>query len=414
MNQKPPSIIILYHFFYPDDVVSARHFSQFAEELRKRNWDVTVLTSNRFCRYPKRKIDKKFEVWQGIKIFRIYRPGWNQANRYLRLANSLWMIIGWFFKLLSIPRADVIVIGSDPPFSAILFPPLHFFRRAKVFAHWCFDLFPEATIVERESKVSKWLGERVKFFMRFAYRYLDLIVDLGSCMRKRLSFYRYNAQSITLVPWALVEADQIQGIDVNARRELFSDAKLALLYSGNMGKAHSFSLFIKLARILRDKKPKIVINFACRGNKVDELKKAVNPSDKNIRFADFADESHLKERLSSADIHLLSMMPGWEGVVVPSKFFGSLAVGRPVLYAGPEGSAIVDWIRKFKVGLVLTDNNINEIADELLNIANNPDILDVWKKNAFESYQENFSKSYVMDQWDKVLKEILMSKISSV
>ncbi|MCX5907574.1 MAG: hypothetical protein NTY64_10405, partial [Deltaproteobacteria bacterium] len=63
-----PSAAILYHFFHPDDVVSARHFSEFAEELAKRGWSVTVLTSNRYCRYRGRKISLPEEEWKGIRI----------------------------------------------------------------------------------------------------------------------------------------------------------------------------------------------------------------------------------------------------------------------------------------------------------------------------------------------------------
>ena len=33
----------------------------------------------------------------------------------------------------------------------------------------------------------------------------------------------------------------------------------------------------------------------------------------------------------------MSLGDKWEGLAVPSKFFGSLAVGRPVIYAGPVG-----------------------------------------------------------------------------
>jgi colanic acid biosynthesis glycosyl transferase WcaI len=80
-----PSAIILYHFFYPDDVVSARHFSDFAEELANRDWEVTVLTSNRYCRSRERKIAVKEEVWKGIRVIRISRPGWQQANDILRI-----------------------------------------------------------------------------------------------------------------------------------------------------------------------------------------------------------------------------------------------------------------------------------------------------------------------------------------
>ncbi len=413
MDQKKPSVIILYHFFYPDDVVSSRHFTQFAEELVKRNWDVTVLTSNRYCRYPKKKIDKRQEVWNGIKIIRVYRPGWNQANKICRIANSIWIITSWFFKLLQVPKADVIIIGTDPPFSAILFPLLKFFNHSKILAHWCYDLFPEAIIADSRFNLIKWLAKRLKIVMRFAYRYVDLIVDIGSCMRKRLSLYKHKAKKITLVPWALVEPEKIEDVDVITRKELFSDAKLALLYSGNMGKAHDFSLFIKLARILQSKSDEVIINFACRGNRYDELKNAVQSSDKNIRFADFADESELKKRLTCADIHLLSMLPGWEGIVVPSKFFGSMAVGRPVLYAGPEDSAIAKWIREFDVGIILSDDNIENVCNELLSILKEPDRLNQWKENAFQSYKNHFSKFYVTNQWDKILREMIQTESHS-
>ena len=88
MTAHRPSVIVMYHFFYPDDVVSARHFSQFAEELVKHGWHVTILTSNRFCRNTKKKIVKRDELWRGMKIIRIRRPAWNQAKGFLRLANS--------------------------------------------------------------------------------------------------------------------------------------------------------------------------------------------------------------------------------------------------------------------------------------------------------------------------------------
>ena len=52
-------------------------------------------------------------------------------------------------------------------------------------------------------------------------------------------------------------------------------------------------------------------------------------------------------------------------MVVPSKFFGSLAAGRPVVFAGGPDSAIAGWIREFGVGWVLTADNVAEVAAEL-------------------------------------------------
>jgi hypothetical protein len=76
---RRPRAAILYHYFYPDDVVSARHYADLAEGLRDRGWDVEVWTSNRACRdesvcYPSR------EVWRGIRIHRIRKPRFTSGS----------------------------------------------------------------------------------------------------------------------------------------------------------------------------------------------------------------------------------------------------------------------------------------------------------------------------------------------
>ncbi len=409
MSAHQPSVIIMYHFFYPDDVVSARHFSQFAEELVRYGWRVTILTSNRFCRNTKKKILKSDELWRGMKIIRIKRPAWNQANPFFRLANSAWLILAWSLKICKLPRADVIIVGSDPQFSALLFPVLRILKRGKLLVHWCFDLYPDAITADGAKGFVKWFAEKLTVLMRWAYRSVDLMVDIGPCMKQRLSPFHRNSRSATLVPWSLVESDSIQKPDNVTRHELFNDAKLALLYSGNMGKAHDFSLILELARRLNREDRKIAFCFACRGNRSEELIKAVRPSDTNIRFASFAEEHELEKRLNSADIHLLSVRPGWEGIVVPSKFFASLAAGRPVLYTGPEGSSIYKWIQEFQIGLVLNKNNMEEVVEALLRITDQPDTLKVWQENAFKAYKY-FSKKGIINQWDKLLRDMLKDK----
>ena len=93
--KKNKSVTILYHFFYPDDVVSARLFSDMAEEMVKRGWQVKVLTSNRYCRYPGKCIHEQQERWKGMDIVRVYRPNWNQAANLSRIGNALWLFCFW-------------------------------------------------------------------------------------------------------------------------------------------------------------------------------------------------------------------------------------------------------------------------------------------------------------------------------
>ena len=194
------------------------------------------------------------------------------------------------------------------------------------------------------------------------------MAGLGSCMRKRLEAYGHRASEATLVPWALVEPENPGIPDPAIRAKLFGpDAALGLLYSGNFGRAHSHEAFFELARTL--KSDKVAFTFAIRGNRTGVVRESIRPDDANIRIVDFASEAELQERLSAADIHLVSLRPEWEGLVVPSKFFGSLAAGRPVLFAGPTGSGIARWIREHRVGWVLNADSSEAIAAELRALA---------------------------------------------
>ncbi len=322
-NKKShPSVVLMYHFFYPDDVVSARHFSDFGEELVKRGWKVSVVTSNRFCRYWDRKIPHKRETWNGMEIIRVSRPGLNQANDLSRALNALWIMGRWLGKFFTLRKEDVVIIGSDPQFSQLIFPFLRLLRKKSVLAFWCYDLYPEGLIAKEKNGIKKLIGECIKnLIMKRMYHYLDLLVDIGPCMRKRFDSYNFFGFQTTLTPWALVEPERPNSPDPRTRKELFGDAQLALLYSGNLGKSHEFLLFLELARRIKKINPRIIFCFACRGNRYADLKEAVKRDDQNIKLASFVEESELEKRLSSADIHLISLRPQWEGIVVPSKFF---------------------------------------------------------------------------------------------
>ena len=60
---------------------------------------------------------------------------------------------------------------------------------------------------------------------------------------------------------------------------------------------------------------------------------------------------------------------------MPSKFFASLAVGRPVLYAGPADSEIARWIAEHDLGFRVTDGTTDAVADRLHALLDDDDAL---------------------------------------
>ncbi|OAI50958.1 hypothetical protein AYO44_05200 [Planctomycetaceae bacterium SCGC AG-212-F19] len=209
------------------------------------------------------------------------------------------------------------------------------------------------------------------------------------------------------MPWALAEPEEVPVPDERTRQELFRGLPLGLLYSGNFGRAHSFDEFLALARLLRS--TGVHFAFGVRGNRAEALRSALTREDSNVTLAGFAPEGELLKRLAAADIHLVSLRPSWTGLVVPSKFFGALAAGRPVIFAGSHDSAIAHWIKEFQVGWVLDAASRDTVAAELRALAAEPARLRQLQRHCHTIYHREFSRRQVADRWDKELRDLLRS-----
>jgi colanic acid biosynthesis glycosyl transferase WcaI len=397
--------LVLYHYFYPDDVVSSVHISELAEGLAQRGWQVTAMPCNRGCRDESRSYPKE-EEWNGIRIRRVWRPRMPQASAIGRLLNALWMIVRWSLEALARGRApDVVIVGTDPILSVLVARFWKLARPKTRVVHWCFDLYPEAAAADGIFRPQSPIYRFLQRLVGPAYKSCDVIADIGSCMRERLAGYKSPAKMITLTPWALSESKGPVEADPEERAKLFGDARLGLMYSGNFGRAHTYEEILQLARLLRDQNIRLV--FSVRGNRERALRQAVQPDDTNISFCDFAPAHRLERRLGAADIHVVSLRAEWAGMVVPSKFFGAIAAGRPVLFAGSPESAVARWIAQYRLGWILTSDNVTEIAERIISYATAYDENARMQRNCFEVYQKHFSKRHNMDVFDHELRALL-------
>lgn len=400
-----PKALVFYHYFHPDDVVSAVHVAELCQALAQKGWQMTAMPSNRSCREDRPAFNAG-ENWRDVEIRRVWRPPLRQSSGLGRLLNAGWMISRWSLEaLVTKDVPETIIIGTDPVLSVLVARVWKWLRPTTQIVHWCFDLYPEAAIADGTLKPAGVLAKMMKALLKPAYRSCDLIVDIGSCMRRSLEAYPSSARRTTITPWALAEPSRALPVNWTERRNIFGDADLTLLYSGNFGRAHSFDRLLALARMLKPAGAKLA--FSIRGNRVDELRQAA-ASDTNVVFVPFAPRGEVESRLSAADIHVVSLRDEWTGTVVPSKFFGALAVGRPLLFAGSPDSAIAKWITQHHVGWVLTPRNIEAIAEELKELCASPEALRRKFYHCHNVYQEHFSKSRAADQWDYELRSLLV------
>jgi glycosyltransferase involved in cell wall biosynthesis len=300
---------------------------------------------------------------------------------------------------------DVVMMGTDPVLSITAALFWKWIRPATRIVHWCFDLYPEAAVADGLLPPNGFFTRLCRRLLRSAYGSCDAIVDIGSCMRERLAHYASPAIWTTLPPWALVEPDRRVEADPLERQRLFGKARVGLLYSGNFGRAHSYEDLLALARRLRGEEVRLV--FSIRGNRERELRAAISLDDSNIGFAPFASDDCLERRLAAADIHVVSLREEWTGTVVPSKFFGAIAIGRPVIFAGSPDSGVARWIREYGLGWVLTPDTLAEVATELTGIGGNSAALRRLGEHCRQVYQQVFSRERMIAQWDCLLRGLL-------
>ena len=92
--------------------------------------------------------------------------------------------------------------------------------------------------------------------------------------------------------------------------------------------------------------------------------------------------------------------------MVPSKFFGALAIGRPVLFLGSPDSAIAKWIKELRVGWVLDPQRIEQLARELTEWSQCSEAKLQMFRLCHEAYQREFSKTRALDRWDRALRSL--------
>lgn len=395
------SITIFYHYFYPDPVISSRLFTDLACHLRDKGWKVTVYTSNRDRRDTKADYSATASP-EGIRVVRLWRPPFLQGAIAGRVINTSLLFLHWILITLSgKARADVVLTGTDPPLSVVLSWLLKLrFPRSKV-VHWCFDVYPELAATESLIKEEGIPHRIFRFLAGLGYAKCDAIVDIGKCMRTVLSQYPSKAHRDTIIPWALIEAETIPVADEAERKELFDNARVAVLYSGSLGRGHIADKLIALACSLD--KDKVRFAFSVPSNQAKALEISEEHRDR-ITITGFADEANLLRRLCAADIHVVSLKPSWAGLVIPSKFFGSMAVGRPVIYIGSRKSVLADWIEDYRLGWVIEKEEDEQLLlADLQEIIEYPALLQEYRERAHFFYQNYCRKKIALERWEELL-----------
>ncbi|MEA2336366.1 MAG: colanic acid biosynthesis glycosyl transferase WcaI, partial [Thermoanaerobaculia bacterium] len=123
----------------------------------------------------------------------------------------------------------------------------------------------------------------------------------------------------------------------------------------------------------------------------------------NVRFAGYAPRERLSESLSSSDAHIVTLRPELEGLIVPSKFYGVLAVARPVLFVGATDGALARIIRENDCGFVIEQGDSEELVRRIRELANDRGLAQAMGQRGRRLYDERFAPHIALAAWERIL-----------
>jgi colanic acid biosynthesis glycosyl transferase WcaI len=189
--------------------------------------------------------------------------------------------------------------------------------------------------------------------------------------------------------------------------------QFVLGYSGNLGRAHEFETVLAAAERLRNE-PHFTFVIIGGGKRFEELSRAVKRQGltRSFRFMPYQDQKTLSYSLAVADAHWLSLNPKLEGLIVPSKFYGIAAAGKPMIVIAYKNGEVATLVQQHGCGIVVSPGDAEALVDALRRWSNAPGAVSEMGRRARAMLEAHFTRQQALERWSGLLDQLDKSSAS--
>lgn len=394
-------IVFANRYFHPDQSATSRMISSLAFALAAKGYDVAVIAS-RHHHDRNGTLLPKSETVHGVKVTRLSASdlgGHGILGRALDYA-AFHLSAAWWW-LRNARRGDLCVICTDPPMLTVTGALALALSPARKI-DWIMDLFPE-TALELGLAGKRRLAAAPLLALRdWAHRRADLLICPIRGMAAHLANHAKGRQPAVAVVRHWSNGDEIRPVapqDNALRREWGLAGQFVVGYSGNFGRAHDFSTLLDAAALLSGEDD---IRFLMIGNgprHAAVMDEVARRGLGNVIFRPFQPSERLSESLGAADLHLVSLLPCLEHCIVPSKFYGILAAGRPAILIGDPEGEIGSAMRMADCGETVRLGDAAALARHIRALRDDPERLAAMGDNARWLFEAEYTCDSGVERW---------------
>lgn len=400
-------VLLINQVFYPDVAATAQHAHDLAKHLVANGHEVHVIASRSIYGQKGSALPAN-ETVDGIHIHRVGRSIFGKAGILARVADFALFYALAALKAFTMRKSDVVVTFTTPPFIALLGYALKLIRRSK-FVYWVMDLYPDLPVacgVMKEGALPTRFFEGIN---RFCLKKADRVVVLGRCMLERVRSKGIDHGQVQHIG---VWSDATELEPVARDQNPYTDEwglrdKFVVMYSGNFGLGHDVNTFLQAAKTLQQDN-RIRFLFVGGGKKkitVDEFVKEHNLT--NAVTAPYQPRESLGASLSSADVHLATLLEGVEGIMVPCKLFGIMAAAKPAIFIGHPSSELARVLDEYGAGFNIRQSDSESLVALIKELADAPQRTSETGQRARNALATAYSREAACERWRIALEDVV-------
>jgi colanic acid biosynthesis glycosyl transferase WcaI len=346
-GRRKPRLLVLNQYYWPGVEATAQLLTELCEALAE-DLDVKVVTGQLHGQeeQPHRS------VRNGVEIVRVPSTSFERSKLLARASNYATYLTSALFGGLRSRRPDVVLCMTDPPIVANI--ALLVARRFRVpLVVISQDVFPEIAVQLKRLEnpiVMSLLRTLVGVYLRRA----DRIVAIGDTMRRRLEEKGAPAERMLVIPnW--IDTTRLGPLHKSNHwsRSRGVDKNFVVMHSGNVGHAQDLDSLIRAGTFLRDLDDLRIFIIGTGARHAELVTLAEVHEVDQVQFLYYQSRAVLPQSLSAADVHIVGLAAGLAGYVVPSRLYGILAVGRPVIVAADAESETAQLVAEVGCGIVV-------------------------------------------------------------